>query len=388
MDTWTTGNETMQIFAPRELEPGECRAALIPDTVARLVKLGAEVVVESGLGEGSGHDDAAYAEAGATVTQERQAALRAAEMVLRLRKPPADEVALLNKGCIHISYLDPFNEPALVDALADAGVTAISMEMIPRTTLAQKMDALSSQANLAGYTAVVVAAERLNMVFPMMMTPAGRIGPARVFVIGAGVAGLQAIATAKRLGARVEAFDTRPVVEEQVKSLGARFIKVNLGETGQTKQGYAKELTDEQREKQQAAMAKACAQSDVVITTAQLFGRKAPLIITDEIVRSMKPGSVIVDLAVETGGNVAGSKLDEEMLVDGVRIVGLGNLPGRTAVHASQMYSANIENLVKEFWDEETKAFQLNLDDEILHGCVITHDGALVNETIRNLRNG
>ncbi|NIA15864.1 MAG: Re/Si-specific NAD(P)(+) transhydrogenase subunit alpha [Nitrospiraceae bacterium] len=378
----------MQIFAPRELEPGECRAALIPDTVARLVKLGAEVVVESGLGEGSGHDDAAYAEAGATVTQERQAALRAAEMVLRLRKPPADEVALLNKGCIHISYLDPFNEPALVDALADAGVTAISMEMIPRTTLAQKMDALSSQANLAGYTAVVVAAERLNMVFPMMMTPAGRIGPARVFVIGAGVAGLQAIATAKRLGARVEAFDTRPVVEEQVKSLGARFIKVNLGETGQTKQGYAKELTDEQREKQQAAMAKACAQSDVVITTAQLFGRKAPLIITDEIVRSMKPGSVIVDLAVETGGNVAGSKLDEEMLVDGVRIVGLGNLPGRTAVHASQMYSANIENLVKEFWDEETKAFQLNLDDEILHGCVITHDGALVNETIRNLRNG
>lgn len=376
----------MQLFAPKELEPTERRAALIPDAVARLVKLGAAIVVESGLGEQSGHADAAYAEAGATVTQDRQAALGAADMVLRLRKPPTDEVALLKKGCIHISYLDPFNEPTLVNALAEAGVTAISMEMIPRTTLAQKMDALSSQANLAGYTAAVIAAERLNMVFPMMMTPAGRIGPARVLVIGAGVAGLQAIATAKRLGARVEAFDTRPVVEEQVKSLGAKFVKVDLGETGQTEQGYAKELTVEQRDKQQAAMAKACAQADVVITTAQLFGRKAPLIVTDDIVRSMKPGSVIVDLAVETGGNVAGSRLDEEVLVDGVLIVGLGNLPGRTPVHASQMYSANIENLVKEFWDEETQAFQLNLDDEIQRGCVITHDGAIVNETIRNLR--
>jgi len=219
-----------------------------------------------------------------------------------------------------------------------------------------------------------------------MMTPAGTITPARVFVIGVGVAGLQAIATAKRLGARVEAFDTRPVVEEQVQSLGAKFIKIDLGETGQTKDGYAKALTPEQIKMQQDGMAKVCAKADIVITTAQLFGRKAPVIINKEMISKMKPGSIIVDMAVETGGNVEGSKLDEEVDIDGVRILGLGNLPGRVAVHASQMYSNNLVNFIESFWNTEEKKLELKLDDEIIRGCLITHNGAIVNETIKNLK--
>jgi len=232
---------------------------------------------------------------------------------------------------------------------------------------------------------VIVAAERLDKIFPMMMTPAGTISPARVFVIGVGVAGLQAIATAKRLGARVEAFDTRPVVEEQAKSLGARFVKIDLGETGQTKDGYAKALTEEQLQKQREGMAKVCASADVVITTAQLFGRKAPLIVTADMIRGMQKGSIIVDLAVESGGNVAGAQLDQEVDADGVRIIGLGNLPGRVAVHASQMFSSNLYNLVDEFWDPEAKRFAMDFEDEIVKGCLITHAGKIVNEMIAKL---
>lgn len=259
------------------------------------------------------------------------------------------------------------------------------MELIPRTTKAQKMDALSSQASLGGYVAVIVAADRLNKIFPMMMTPSGTIAPSKVFVIGAGVAGLQAIATAKRLGARVEAFDTRPIVEEQVQSLGAKFIKVDLGETGETKDGYAKALTQEQIDKQRDVMAKHCAQSDVVITTAQVFGKKAPIIITDDMIKGMKPGSLIVDLAVETGGNVEGSKLGEEIDSGGVRIIGLENLPGNVAVHASQMYSSNLGSLLSEFWDDESKSFKMDLEDEIIQGCLVTHQGSLFCETIKNI---
>lgn len=221
-----------------------------------------------------------------------------------------------------------------------------------------------------------------------MMTPSGTITPAHVFIIGVGVAGLQAIATAKRLGARVEAFDTRPVVEEQVQSLGGKFIKIDLGETGQTKDGYAKALTPEQLEKQQQGMAKICAKADIVITTAQLFGRKAPVIITKDMIAQMKPGSIIVDMAVESGGNVEGSKVDEEVDIHGVRILGFGNLPGRVAVHASQMYSSNLVSFIETFWDEEAKTFNLKLEDEILKGCLITHNGEIVNETIKGLRNG
>jgi NAD(P) transhydrogenase subunit alpha len=285
---------------------------------------------------------------------------------------------------IYISLLDPFNERELIDMFLAKKISTISMEMIPRITRAQKMDVLSSQANLAGYVSVILAAERLDKILPMMMTPAGTISPAKVFVIGVGVAGLQAIATAKRLGARVEAFDTRPVVEEQVKSLGARFVKIDLGETGQTKDGYAKALTEEQLQIQRDGMAKVCASSDVVITTAQLFGRPAPQIVTEEMVRGMQKGSVIVDLAVEGGGNVAGSQIDQEVDLGGVRIIGLGNLPGQVAVHASQMFSSNLYSLVEEFWSAEEKRFDLNFEDEIIKGCVITHQGEIVNEMISN----
>jgi NAD(P) transhydrogenase subunit alpha len=304
-------------------------------------------------------------------------------LILRLHKPPLEEIASLKRGSIHISFLDPFNEKALIEELARNHISAISMEMIPRTTKAQKMDALSSQANLAGYVSVVVAAERHNKIFPMLITPSGTITPARVFVIGAGVAGLQAIATARRLGARVEAFDTRPVVEEQVHSLGAKFVKIDLGETGQTKEGYARALSPEQIEKQRQGMAKVCALSDVVITTAQVFGQKAPRIITDSMIAQMKPGSVIVDMAVETGGNVEGSRVNEEIEIHGVRVVGLGNLPGRVAVHASQMYSANLHNFIEEYWDKEIKTFKLNLEDEIIKGCLLTHEGQIWNERLK-----
>ena len=375
----------MRIFIPRETHPGEKRVPIIPSTAEKLVKSGAEIVVESGMGKPSRHADSAYEESGTTITSDRKGALADADMVLRLRTPPVEEIARLKKGCIHISFLDPFNENVILSEMLKHGVSAISMEMIPRTTLAQKMDALSSQANLAGYVSVILGAERLNKVLPMLMTPAGTIAPSRVFIIGVGVAGLQAIATAKRLGARVEAFDTRPVVEEQVLSLGAKFVKVDLGETGETKDGYAKELTEEQQAKQREAMAKVCAQSDLVITTAQLFGRKAPVIITKEIVDTMKPGSVIVDLAVESGGNVEGSQVDQETEVNGVNIIGLGNLPGRASANASQMYSANLGALIDHFWDDESKSLKLDMEDEIMRGCLVTHDGEIMNEMIRNL---
>lgn len=373
----------MNIAVPKEVHPGETRVALIPEHIAKLVEMGAHITVETGIGQKLNFSDEDYAKAGASLEANRSNLLQAADMVLRIRKPAMEEVALLKEESIYVSMLDPFNERELVEALMNKRVASISMEMIPRITRAQKMDVLSSQANLAGYVAVIIAAERLDKIFPMMMTPAGTISPARVFVIGVGIAGLQAIATAKRLGARVDAFDTRPVVEEQVKSLGARFVKIDLGETGQTKDGYAKALTDEQLQKQREGMAKVCAASDVVITTAQVFGKKAPLIITEDMVAGMSKGSVLVDLAVETGGNVAGSQPDQEVDVDGVRIIGLANLPGEVAINASQMFSSNLFALVAEFWNEEEKRFHLDFEDEIIKGCVITHQGKIINEMIR-----
>ncbi len=368
----------MQIAVPRETHPGEKRVALLPDGVARLRKLGADVAVEAGVGATLLVDDAAYAKAGATVVADRAALLGAADLVLRVRPPAVAEVAALKAGAVHVSFLDPFNAPALVAALAARSVSALSLELLPRTTLAQKMDALSSQASLAGYAAVVLAAARLNKVLPMMMTPAGTIPPSRDFVLGAGVAGLQAIATARRLGARVEAFDVRPAVEEQVQSLGARFVKIDLGETGEAAGGYAKELTPAQLERQRAGLAKVCAAADIVITTAQVFGRPAPRLVTAEMLRGMQPGAVVVDLAVESGGNVEGSRPDEEVLVNGVHVLGCGNLPAAVAAHASLMYSNNLVNLVEHFWDREQKAFALRRDDELLKGCLVTHGGAVV----------
>jgi NAD(P) transhydrogenase subunit alpha len=356
---------------------------VLPATAEKLVAAGLVVRVEAGLGDSLYIPDGDYTGAGAEVVDDRFGALGVADLVLRLGKPPTKECGALKPGSIHISHLDPFREPALLELLATAGVSAISMEMIPRTTLAQKMDALSSQASLAGYEAVIVAAGRLRKVLPMMSTPAGTIAPARVFVIGAGVAGLQAIATANRLGALVEAFDTRPVVEEQVKSLGARFLQIDLGETGQTKDGYAKTLTPEQLEIQRQAMAKSCAQSDIVITTAQVFGRDAPRIVTGAMIDGMKPGSVVVDLAVETGGNVEGSEIDREVERNGVTIVGVGNMPGRVARDASRMYANNLFNFIEHFWDEEANRLVVNREDELMDGALITHDGEVVNQQLR-----
>jgi len=376
----------LKIAIPRETHPSETRVALIPSAVKQLVSKGFEIEIEKNAGELSGYSDNEYQEAGAKISIIRKDMFAAADMIVRVRKPSTEEIGWLKAGTLHISYLDPFNEDELVQLFLKQKIGAISMELIPRTTLAQKMDVLSSQASLAGYVAVLLAAERLNKIFPMMMTPAGTITPSRVFIIGAGVAGLQAIATAKRLGARVDAFDTRPVVEEQVQSLGAKFVKIDLGETGQTKDGYAKALSEEQIRKQREAMAKYCAQSDVVITTAQVFGRKAPVIITEEMVKGMRPGSVIVDMAVESGGNVEGSQQGKEISINGVLIIGLENLAGRVATHASQMYSSNISNLLLHFWNDKSKTLELNAEDEILRGCMVTRNGEIVSETYNNFK--
>ena len=371
----------MHVFVAGEASPHEKRVAIIPAAVAKLIKLGAQVSVETGLGRSINASDDDYVAAGATIL-DRAKGLAMADMVLRLGKPSPDEVERLKPGSIHVSYLDPFNEPKLLQQLAKAGVSAICMEMIPRSTLCQKMDALSSQANLGGYEAVIRAARYSYKIFPMMSTPAGTILPSKVFIIGVGVAGLQAIATAKRLGAKVLAYDTRPVVEEQVKSLGAQFLKIDIGETGQTKDGYAKPLTEEQIQKQRDAMKKTCGESDVVITAAQVFGRRAPILVTTEMLDAMKPGSVVVDLAVDAGGNVEGVVYDKVIDRKGVKIVGIANLPGRKPLHASQVYSANLLALVEEFWDKKENTFALKLDNEIIKSCLVTHGGKIVNEKL------
>jgi NAD(P) transhydrogenase subunit alpha len=378
----------MRIVIPRESVAGERRTSATPETVKKMIRLGAEVAIESGAGAAVGFDDSIYAELGAEIVTDRAGLLGSADMVLRLRKPEPDDIGMMKSGCIHVSYLDPFNERDLIKTLADKGITAISMEMIPRSTRSQKMDALSSQANLAGYVAVMLAAAKLPSIFPMLMTPAGTLKPAKVFIIGAGVAGLQAIATAKRLGARVTAFDTRPVVAEQVQSLGGKFLEIDLGDTGQTSDGYAKELTPEQVEIQRQAQKDVIADSDVVITTAQVFGRKPPVLVTKDMVEGMAPGSVIVDMAAETGGNVEGSVPDETVVVDGVTIVGTANLANEVAKDASQMYANNLFNLVEDTWDTEAKTFVLDMENDILPGCVITHGGAVVHPTIKNLMEG
>lgn len=367
----------MNIIIPKEAS-SEIRVAVLPQNVDKLVKKGAKIIIESGLGAALGISDEVYKKAGASIEKNRKKLLASGDIILRLRKPDLKEVPSLKKGSIQVSYLDPFNEPKLLSALAKQKISSISIEMIPRSTRAQKMDALSSQASLAGYAAVILAADNLYKIFPMMMTPAGTLQPSRVFIIGAGVAGLQAIATAKRLGAKVDAFDTRPIAKNDVLSLGAKFVEIDLGETGQTAQGYAKALTEEQLKKQRDVMKQYCAQADIVITTAQVFGRKAPVIVTKEMIDAMKPGSVVVDLAIETGGNVEGAVLGKIIDKNGVKIIGLANMPARVAMNASQMYANNLTNFLDEFWNKEKKEFELKLEDDIIKGCLITHGGVIV----------
>lgn len=373
-----------ELAFPSEVTVGENRCALLPSNVKAYTLAGATVTIESGLGAGLKISDQEYIEAGAKVAASRSSLLESAGVILSIHKLPQNELSKA-AGKVAISFLDPFNDLAYVEALRANNVTALSMEMIPRSTRCQKMDALSSQASLAGYVMVSKAMSSLNRIFPMMMTAAGTIKPVKVFVIGAGVAGLQAIATAKRLGATVTAFDTRSVVAEQVQSLGAKFLEIDLGDTGQTAQGYAKALTDKQLAKQQSEQAKCIADSDIVITTAQLFGRKPPVLINKNAVSGMKPGSVIVDMAAESGGNVEGSVSGDTVEVDGVTIIGTGNWANEVAFNASQMYANNLFNLVSEFWDKETKSFNVDLEDEILQLAAITNNEQVANETIKAL---
>lgn len=375
----------MNIFFPKEPE-FETRVSLTLESAKKFLDKGLNISIEKSFAEHLGSSDKEFEDLGVK-TLDRDEGFASAEIVCSVRNLTEDELDKINQNTLLVSFLDPFNEKSLVKKIKEKNISAISMELLPRITRAQKMDALSSQANLAGYSAVIIASQELQKALPMMMTAAGTISPSKVFVIGVGVAGLQAIATAKRLGAKVEAFDTRPVVEEQVKSLGARFVKIDIGETGETEQGYAKELTPEQIEMQREGMKKVCASSDIVITTAQVFGRPAPTLVTSEMVSAMSQGSVIVDMAVGTGGNVEGSVPNETIDLNGVKIVGNTNLPGELPYHSSQVYSSNIFNLIDEFWNGEEKQLNLDITDEILSICLVSHEKEYINKTIKEIMN-
>ena len=373
----------MNIFFPKEPE-FESRVSLTLESAKKFLDKGLDVSIEKSFAEHLGSSEKDFEDLGVKVSS-RDEGFSNAEIICSVRNISEEELEKIKAGTLLVSFLDPFNEKSLVKKIKEKNISAISMELIPRITRAQKMDALSSQANLAGYSAVIIASQELQKALPMMMTAAGTISPSKVFVIGVGVAGLQAIATAKRLGAKVEAFDTRPVVEEQVKSLGARFVKIDIGETGETDQGYAKELTSEQIEMQREGMKKVCASSDIVITTAQVFGRPAPTLVTSEMVSAMSQGSVIVDMAVGTGGNVEGSIPNETIDINGVKIIGNTNLPGELPFHSSQVYSSNIFNLIDEFWSEDEKKLKLDVSDEILSICLISHEKEYINKTIKEI---
>jgi H+-translocating NAD(P) transhydrogenase subunit alpha len=366
----------MRIAVAREADPAEDRVAATPETVKKMMALGAEVAVEPGAGIKSGIPDADFAAAGATVSAE---AIKGADVVLRVRRPGASELATCKKGALVIAIMDPYGNEAALKAMADAGVTAFAMELMPRITRAQVMDVLSSQANLAGYRAVVDAAGEYGRALPMMMTAAGTIPAAKVFVMGAGVAGLQAIATARRLGAVVTATDVRPAAKEQVESLGAKFIAVEDEEFKQaeTKAGYAKEMSKEYQAKQAALVAEHVKKQDIVITTALIPGRPAPRLISKDMVLSMRPGSVIVDLAVERGGNCELAKPGEVFETNGVKIVGHLNVAGRIAASASSLYAKNLYAFLEILVDKQSKALAVKWDDEIVKATALTRDGAV-----------
>ena len=370
----------MKIAVPAEIDAAEPRVAATPDTVKKLKALGAEIVVEAGAGVKSGILDADYEAAGASIGPTATSVVAGADVVLKVRRPTADELTHYKQGALVFAIMDPYgNEAALAD-MAKAGVTGFAMELMPRITRAQVMDVLSSQANLAGYRAVIDASAEFGRAFPMMMTAAGTVPAAKVFVMGVGVAGLQAIATARRLGGIVTATDVRPAVKEQVQSLGAKFIAVEDDEFKQaeTAGGYAKEMSKEYQAKQAALVAEHVKKQDIVITTALIPGRPAPRLISAEMVKSMKPGSVIVDLAVERGGNVEGAKAGGVEDVNGVKIVGYNNVAGRLAASASSLYAKNLLNFLDILIDKKAKALAVNWDDEIVKATVLTKDGAVV----------
>ena len=374
--------QSVKVAIPKERAQDERRVALVPDTAAKLIAAGLEVSVEEGAGASAFVPDDAYEKAGVKVVKGAAALMKDADVVLKVQAPSGDEVDLLKKGAVLISFLQPATQGDIVNALAKRGVTAFSLELVPRISRAQSMDALSSQASAAGYKAVLIAAARLGKFFPMMMTAAGTVAPARVLVMGAGVAGLQAIATARRLGAVVSAYDVRTAVKDEVKSLGATFIELPL-EAQEGQGGYAKEQSEEFLRKQRELIGEHIAKSDVVITTAAIPGRRAPLLVTAEMVKGMRPGTVIVDLPAETGGNVELTKAGEDVDVDGVTIVGTRNVPSTMPLHASQLYARNVANLLLHL----VKDGSINLDfaDEITKGSCVTHGGDIVNERAKQM---
>ncbi len=368
----------MVIGVPTETAPGERRVALVPETVARLVKAGNAVRVQRGAGRSAAFVDEAYEEAGATLARDAAGVFGEADFIVKVQRPNEAELAALRPGQTLLALLAPLGDPGSVERLAARKITALSMDAIPRITRAQSMDALSSQANIGGYKAVLIAADHLPRFFPMLTTAAGTIAPAKVLVLGAGVAGLQAIATARRLGAVVTGYDTRAVVKEQVQSLGAGFLELELGVDASGAGGYAKALTAEQETHQQELLAQHCAAIDVAITTAAVPGRRAPLLLTEAAVRAMKPGSVIVDLAAETGGNCALTKPGEIAVAHDVTIVGTTNLPSTMPYHASQLYSRNVHALLQLLLRDG--ALNLDLNDEIVRGTTLTKDGTILHE--------
>ena len=370
----------MKVGVPKESAEGERRVALIPDAVRVLTGKELEVAVESGAGEGARHPDSQYADAGASVGSPEDA--WSADVVVKVAPPSGEEIGRLRPGQVLIGHLAPLTSGEANRALADAGVTSLAMEAIPRITRAQAMDALSSQANVAGYAATLLAAREAGRFFPMMTTAAGTVAPARVLVLGAGVAGLQAIATAKRLGAVVTGFDIRRAAWEQIASLGGRPLELDFIPDAEAEGGYARPLTEEENEKVREALAESSTRQDVIITTALIPGRPAPLLISAEAVRGMSPGSVIVDLAGEAGGNCELSEAGKTVLEDGVKVIAPLNLPSEMATHASQLYSKNVENLLGLLVDDEG-SLTLDLGDEIVAGACITHEGEIVNERAR-----
>jgi NAD(P) transhydrogenase subunit alpha len=375
----------MIVAIPKERRAKETRVAATPESVKKLKGLGLEVAVETGAGGAAHFSDADYLAAGATIAPDAATALKTADIVLKVRGPSDEEIALMKRGAILVALLAPATEKDTVGKLAQAGIDAFAMEFLPRISRAQAMDVLSSQANLAGYKAVVDAAAEFGRAMPMMMTAAGTIAPARVLVMGAGVAGLQAIATARRLGAIVSATDVRPATKEQVESLGATFVAVMDDEfkEAQTASGYAKEMSKEYQAKQAALIAETIKKQDIVITTALIPGRKAPVLVTEDMVKTMKPGSVIVDLAAEQGGNCPLTKPDEVIEAHGVTLMGYCNLPGRLAVDSSSLYARNLFNFVSLFVDKKTGAVTLNWDDEIIKGAGLTRGGAVVHPALK-----
>ena len=377
----------MRIAVAKEIEASERRVALIPDVVSKLVKDGFEVWIESGAGEKALFNDSDYKTAGATIISDTAKLWGEADILLKVSPPQqkedgSAEIDLLKEGSVLIGFLNPLGNPSLAEQLAQRKVSALSVEMIPRTTRAQSMDALSSQASIAGYKSVLIAAEALPKYFPMLTTAAGTIAPAKVFVMGAGVAGLQAIATARRLGAMVEAFDIRPAVKEEVQSLGAKFVEVKLDEETATAGGYAKEISEESKKRTQEAVNDRVKNADVVITTAQVPGRKAPRLVTEEMIAQMKPGAVIVDLAADQGGNAAYTEPGGNVVKNGVTIIGPVNLPSSVPVHASQLYSKNLLSLMKLLVKD--KALNIDFEDDIVDAACVTHNGEIRNQRVKD----